>query len=75
MKLSVKLIREGLMDHHEYDKAWYGLVEEIVDLDDQLNQEQASGDEDALLAILFLQKQLASKRHLLKRLDKEGLVQ
>ncbi len=61
-------------DNSEYDKAWYKLVEEIVDLDDQLTLEQTSGGEDALSGITFLKQQLESKRNMLKRLDTEGLM-
>jgi len=61
-------------DNNEYDKAWYKLVEEIVDLDDQLTLEKTSGDEDAISGITFLQQQLESKRNMLKRLDTEGLT-
>jgi len=61
-------------DNNEYDKVWYKLVEEIVDLDDQLTREQTSGDEDAFSGIASLQQQLESKRNMLKRLDTEGLT-
>jgi len=61
-------------DSKEYDKVWYKLVEEIVDLEDQLNLEQISSDKDALTGITFLKQQLKSKRKLLKRLDEEGIL-
>jgi|GEM_PF-3609370 len=61
-------------DNIEYDKAWYKLVEEIVDLDDQLTLEQISGDEDAHVGISFLEQQLEHKRNLLKQLDTEGII-
>ncbi len=73
MQLSEKRIESGFVNKMEFDKAWFGLVEEIVDLEDHLNMEQASGDEDALVGIYQLQQQLGFKRKLLKKLDLEGL--
>ncbi len=72
MNISEYKIETGFKDKNEYDKAWYGLVEDIVDLDDQLYREQASDDIDALASIDMLQQALESKRLLLKRLDTEG---
>ncbi len=47
---------------NEYDKAWYKLVDEIIDLDDQLSLEHNSGDQDALSGISFLEQQLETKK-------------
>lgn len=72
MNISEQKIETGFKSKGDYDKTWYGLVEDIVDLDDQLYMEQASGDFDALASIDKLQRELESKRNLLKRLDTEG---
>ena len=73
MNYAEQKMKDGFRNKGEYDKAWYILVEEIVDLDTQLSIEQSSDDEDALTSIDYLQAQLDSKRRMLKRLDSEGV--
>lgn len=75
MQIDEKRLESGFTDKSEYDKVWFGLVEEIAELDVQIMQEKASRDEDSLRCIAMLQAQLISKKHLLKRLDSEGLFQ
>ncbi|GEM_PF-5257481 len=62
-------INQTLVDKDAFDRAWFQLVEEIVDLDEQLSQELASSDKDALSSIAHLTQELERKRRLLKRLD------
>lgn len=73
MQLTEMRIEQGFDNKNEFDRAWFGLVEEIVDLEDHLTMEQASGDDGAIPGIFDLQIQLDHKRQLLKKMDLEGL--
>lgn len=72
MNISERKIEQGFNSKGEYDRAWYGLVEDIVALDDQLYLEQASDDVDSSSTITKLQDELEAKRSMLKKLDIEG---
>lgn len=75
MNINEKMLETGFADKSEYDKAWFGLVEEIAELDVQIMLEKAARDEDSLPSITILQAQLNRKKYLLKRLDSEGMIQ
>lgn len=75
MMFNEKLLETGFADKSEYDKVWFGLVEEIAELDVQIMLEKAARDEDSLPSITMLEAQLNRKKNLLKRLDSEAMIQ
>lgn len=74
MNVSVQMIEKGFETKAEYDKVWFNLVEEIAELDSQIRFESREQDEDAITILSQLQNQLSRKKHLLKLLDHQGLV-
>lgn len=74
MNISVQMIEKGFETKAEYDKVWFNLVEEIAELDSQIRFENREQDEDAITMLSQLQNQLSRKKHLLKLLDHQGLV-
>lgn len=74
MNISVQMIEKGFETKAEYDKVWFNLVEEIAELDSQIRFESREQDEDAITMLSQLQNQLSRKKHLLKLLDHQGLV-
>ena len=74
MNISVQMIEKGFETKAEYDKVWFNLVEEIAELDSQIRFESREQDEDAITILSQLQNQLSRKKHLLKLLDHQGLV-